>query len=807
MKYQANKIEKKWQKYWEDKHSFAAQDDTKNKKFYGLVEFPYPSGEGLHTGHLRSYTAMDIICRKKRMEGFNTLFPMGMDAFGLPAENYAIKTNTHPQITTRKNIDNFVRQLKGTGFSFDWSRFVETTDPKYYKWTQWIFIQMFKKGLAYKASENINWCISCKIGLANEEVINGFCERCGGEIIKKQKEQWILKITDYADRLIAGLDKINFLDTIKKQQSDWIGKSQGAELDFVIKNSTQTLKVFTTRPDTLFGVTFMVVAPEHPILNELAKNIFNITEVKEYIEATAKKTDIERSGENKVKTGIELKGIKAVNPVNNEEIPVFIADYVMMNYGTGSIMAVPAHDTRDFAFAKKYNIEIRAVISGGDISQEAYTDTKTGQMINSGEYNGLLVSDFQKKIVKWLEGNKLGRATVNYKLHDWIFSRQRYWGEPIPMINCKECGWLPVAEDELPVTLPNIDDFQPGDNGESPLAKVTAWVNTTCPKCGQAAKRETDVMPNWAGSNWYFLRYIDPHNDKELIAIKKADYWLPVDWYNGGMEHTTLHLLYSRFVYKFLADINVVPSHKDIGDEPYYKRTAQGMILGEGGIKMSKSKGNVINPDSYLEKYGADTVRTYEMFMGPFDQSIAWDDKGVSGVYRFLNKVWDLQDKVSEVAADKDSQSLLHKSIKKVGEDIDNMRFNTAVAQMMILINHLDKQKNIAKDVFEKFVLILSPFAPHIAEEMWQILGNPESLTRQAWPEYDSDLARDEKIVIGIQINGKVRDEIELDFDVEPSDDLKKEILARSKVAKHLAGKELVKFIHIKNKIISIVLK
>jgi len=809
MKYQANKIEKKWQKYWEDNNTFEAKDYDKREKFYGLVEFPFPSGEGLHTGHLRSYTAMDVICRKKRMQGFNVLFPMGMDAFGLPAENYAIKTNTHPQITTRKNIDNFVRQLKGTGFAFDWSRFISTTDPEYYKWTQWIFIQMFKKGLAYKSSENINWCTSCKIGLANEEVVAGACERCGGEVIKKEKEQWMLKITDYADRLIDGLDNINFLETIKKQQSDWIGKSEGAEIQFKVKSQkskvSEELKVFTTRPDTLFGATFMVIAPEHPILRKLESDIKNISEIKEYIEIATKKTDIERASEDKAKTGIELKGLKAINPVNKEEIPIFVADYVMMGYGTGVIMAVPAHDQRDWEFAKKYNIEIREVISGGDISQAAYIEE--GLAINSEKFNGLETEEFKEKIIKYLEDKKLGKATVNYKLHDWIFSRQRYWGEPIPMINCTECGWQSVDEKDLPIILPEVDDFKPDDEGESPLAKAEDWIKTTCPKCKGSAKRETDVMPNWAGSNWYFIRYADPKNNKELVDRKKADYWLPVDWYNGGMEHTTLHLLYSRFVYKFLADIGVVPKHKDIGDEPYSKRTAQGMVLGEGGIKMSKSKGNVINPDGYLEKYGADTVRIYEMFMGPFDQSIAWDDKGVNGVYRFLNKVWDLQDKVVEKEISKEVQNLIHKSIKKVGEDIDNMRFNTAVSQMMILVNALDKESEISKEVFERFVLILAPFAPHMAEEMWQALGNKNSLASFVWPDYDQELVKDAKVVIGIQVNGKVRDDIELDFDTEPSESLQAEILARAKVARNIEQKKVVKFIHIKNKIISIVVK
>jgi len=807
MKYQPNKIETKWQKYWEENNIFVALDNDEKDKFYGLVEFPYPSGDGLHTGHLRSYTAIDIICRKRRMEGYNTLFPMGMDAFGLPAENYAIKTNTHPQITTRKNIDNFKRQLKSTGFSFDWSRFIVTSDPQYYKWTQWIFIQMFKKGLAYKASENINWCTQCKIGLANEEVVAGVCERCGGPVVKKEKEQWLLKITDYADRLIEGLDKINFLETIKKQQSDWIGRSNGAEVDFKIENSDEKLKIFTTRPDTLFGVTFMVIAPEHPIINTLEKNIKNISELKEYIYQAVKKSDIERASEDKEKTGVRLEGVKAINPVNNEAIPIYVADYVMMGYGTGAIMAVPAHDERDFEFARKYNIEIREVIEGGDVSQAAYTNTEEGLMVNSGEYNGLSVLEFQKKIVKWLEDNSLGQTTINYKLHDWIFSRQRYWGEPIPMVTCAKCGWVPVPEEELPVTLPDVDDFKPGDDGQSPLARITDWVNTTCPQCQGDAQRETDVMPNWAGSNWYFIRYVDPHNDKKLVDRKKADYWLPVDWYNGGMEHTTLHLLYSRFVYKFLADIDVVPKNSVIGDEPYAKRTAQGMILGEGGIKMSKSKGNVINPDNYLDKYGADTIRVYEMFMGPFDQSIAWDDKGVTGVFRFLNKVWDLQDKVSDKVVNKEINNLLHKTIKKVSEDIDNMRFNTAISQMMILVNALDKEKEIAKDVFSNFILVLSPFAPHICEEMWQALGNSQSLAHHKWPQYDSSLAQDETIVIGIQVDGKIRDEIELDFNREASKELEQEILLRDKVKKYISDKQVIKFIHVKNKIISIVTK
>lgn len=951
MNYDFGKIEKKWQEHWEKTQAFAAQDKA-GKKFYGLVEFPYPSGDGLHTGHLRSYTALDVICRKRRMEGYNVLYPMGMDAFGLPAENYAVKTNTHPAVTTRKNIDNFVRQLRSAGFSFDWSRFVETTDPAYYKWTQWIFIQMFKKGLAYKAKENINWCTSCKIGLANEEVVGGVCERCGGEVIKKEKEQWLLKITDYADRLADDLDKVDFLETISKQQRDWIGRSEGAEVKFKIKDSDEELEVFTTRPDTLFGVTFMVLAPEHEIVDKLADKIKNSAELKKYITAAKKKSDIERS-ESKEKTGVRLDGVVAINPVNNEEIPIFVADYVMMGYGTGAIMAVPGHDQRDFEFARKYDLEIREVVEplfrntkgddgfkpgekvverdavvcvikhwkedkylcqqwkkvdwhgfvvggiedgedvadtgkreveeetgysnakfvkklggivhaqfyhtvkkenrwahfqglyfeladdknvGIDAKEEALHEMKwldkdevskflnvpdmhimwdrvhkeeaysgEGIAVNSGEFDGLDTAEFKEKIIKWLEKNKLGKAAVNYKLHDWIFSRQRYWGEPIPMVFCKKCDeWMPVHEEDLPIELPKIDDFQPTDDGESPLAKVGSWIETTCPKCGGFAHRETDVMPNWAGSNWYFVRYCDPHNDKELISKDAAKNLLPVDWYNGGMEHTTLHLLYSRFIYKFLADIKVVPKHKDIGDEPYAKRTAQGMILGEGGIKMSKSKGNVINPDSYIEKYGADTVRMYEMFMGPFDQAIAWDDKGVTGVHRFLNKVWDLYTKVGDTKADKDTESLLHKTIKKVGEDIDNMRFNTAISQLMIMTNALDKQKEVSKDIFAKFVLVLAPFAPHLAEELWQELGNKDSLATADWPKYDAKLAQDDMVTIGIQINGKVRDEIELPFDAEVTQD---DVIGRDKVKKYIDGKEIVKFIHVKNRIINIVVK
>ncbi|MDP2812126.1 MAG: leucine--tRNA ligase [bacterium] len=803
MKYQAKKIENKWQEYWKNNEIFNVKEEHKKKKFYALVEFPYPSGEGLHTGHLRSYTAMDVLARKKRLAGMNVLYPIGFDAFGLPTENYAIKNKIAPQIATTKNIANFTRQLTSAGFSFDWSRAFLTTDPGYYKWTQWIFIQMFKHGLAYKAKENINWCTACKIGLANEEVVGGVCERCGGQVIKKEKEQWLLRITKYADRLISDLDQVDFLEKIKKQQIDWIGKSEGAEIDFSLTSTKEKIKVFTTRPDTLFGATFMALSPEHEIIGKLKANINNIKEVEDYIKQAKGKSDLERI-ENKEKNGLEIIGIKAVNPINNKSIPIFVADYVLTSYGTGAIMAVPAHDERDYEFAKKYNLEIKEVISGGDIKSGAYIGN--GQAINSGEYNGLTSTEFKEKIIAWLAKNKLGKKTINYKLHDWIFSRQRYWGEPIPMINCPKCGCLPEEEKNLPILLPKIKDYLPTDDGQSPLSKVSNWVNTKCPKCKGKAKRETDVMPNWAGSNWYFIRYCDPKNNKQLVDPKKAKYWLPVDWYNGGMEHTTLHLLYSRFVFKFLYDIGAVP--REVGSEPYKKRTAQGMILGAGGIKMSKSKGNVINPDIYIKQYGADTVRVYEMFIGPFDQAITLNDQGVNGVYRFLNKVWDLSAKTDKKIKDSDEVlRVLHQSIKKVGEDIENMHFNTAISQLMILTNFLDKEKKISISSWEKFVLILSPFAPHIAEELWEKLGHKKSLSAEKWPQYDKQLVQADSIKIGIQVNGKLRDEISLPYDSEPSQKIEKQILSMDKIRKYTDDKKIVKFIHIKNKIISIVVK
>lgn len=819
-KYKHQQIEKKWQKYWEENKIFEVKEDKGKPKFYGLIEFPYPSGDGLHTGHLRSNTAMDIICRKRRMQGYNVLYPIGFDAFGLPAENYAIKVGIKPQISIAKNIKTFTRQLKEAGFSFDWSRSFSTTDPDYYKWTQWIFVQMFKHGLAYKAKESINWCTACKIGLANEEVVDGKCERCGGEVIKKDKEQWILRITKYADRLIKDLDLVDYLERIKTQQINWIGRSEGAEVEFeVMAMSEKTtgsfarardkvqfkLKVFTTRPDTLFGATFMVVAPEHPLIANYKLQITNYQEVEAYINQAKKKSDLERTDLNKEKIGVELKGIKAVNPVNNKEIPIFVADYVLMSYGTGAIMAVPAHDERDWEFAKKYNLEIIEVIKGGNVEEGAFIAIDSGEMVNSDFLNGLKPKQAIQKMIKWLEEKGLGKRTVQYKLHDWIFSRQRYWGEPIPMVYCEQCGWQPVPEGQLPVTLPEIDDFQPTEEGDSPLARAEDWVKTNCPKCGGPAKRETDVMPNWAGSNWYFLRYCDNKNNQALAEAAKLKYWIPVDWYNGGMEHTTLHLLYSRFVYKFLYDIGAVP--EECGPEPYKKRTAHGMILGEGGVKMSKSKGNVINPDEYIEKYGADTIRVYEMFMGPFDQAIAWDDKGVIGVYRFLNRVWDLQIKVKkrdEIEKDKGVVRLLHQTIKKVTEDIENMRFNTAIAQMMILVNEMEKSEDIPSSVWEKFVLILSPFAPHLAEEMWQRLGHKHSLAFESWPEYDESLIQAEEIELVVQVNGKVRDKFKVPADIS-EEEAKQKALSSDKVQKWLAGNEPKKVIYVKGKLVNVV--
>lgn len=813
--YNHQKIEAKWQKYWEENKTFSVKEDKTRDKFYGLVEFPYPSGDGLHTGHLRSYTAMDIICRYQRMNNKNVLYPMGFDAFGLPAENYAIKKNIKPQVTTAKNIINFTRQLKATGFSFDWDRSLSTTDPSYYKWTQWIFVQMFKNGLAYKDKQTINWCTDCKIGLANEEVVAGVCERCGGEVIKKDKKQWMLQITKYADRLIDDLDNVDYLDSIKSQQINWIGRSEGAEVNFRIESSDQAITVFTTRPDTLFGATYMVLAPEHELLQTLKKQISNWDEVTEYIKEASKKSDLERTDLAKDKTGVELKGVRAINPVNDKAIPIWIADYVLISYGTGAIMAVPAHDQRDFEFAKKYNIEIRQVVDH-NTSVSASSSIKAtpdkddeifvgdGIAINSGEYDGLTTAEFKKKIIKWLVKENFGKTAINYKLRDWVFSRQRYWGEPIPLIHCEKCDWQPVPEKDLPVVLPDVDNFLPTDDGQSPLAKVDEWVNVPCPKCGGPGMRETDVMPNWAGSNWYFIRYTDNQNDQEMVDPKKATYWLPVDWYNGGMEHTTLHLLYSRFVYKFLYDIKAIP--RKCGVEPYQKRTAHGMILGEGNIKMSKSKGNVVNPDDYLNKYGADSTRLYEMFMGPFDQSIAWDEQGVTGTTKFLNKVWALRIRVVEnILVDKKISNALHQTIKKVGNDIINMRFNTAVSQMMIMVNLWEKEEKINKEDWQKFILILSPFAPHMAEEIWSEMGHKESITNISWPAFDEELIMADEFELVVQVNGKVRDKLSVEVGIDQKG--VEELIQKSdKVNKYLDGQEIKKIIYIPNKLINIVL-
>lgn len=943
-------IESKWQKYWEDKKIFEVDNGSKKPKYYCLVEFPYPSGEGLHVGHPRSYTALDIVARKRRMEGYNVLYPIGFDAFGLPAENFAIKTGVHPAVKTEENIANFRRQLKSLGFSFDWSREISTTDPKYYKWTQWIFLQLFKHGLAYKTEMAINFCLDCKVGLANEEVVGGRCERCGGEVIKKTKKQWMLKITKYADRLEKDLDDLDYIERVKIQQKNWIGRSEGAEIDFAVLGSDQKIKVYTTRPDTLFGATYMVLAPEHELVQNLKEQISNFSEVEDYINSSAKKSDLERTELQTEKTGVELKGVKAINPVNQKEIPIWISDYVLISYGTGAIMAVPAHDDRDYEFAKKFNLEIIEVIKpednnqnligigalienqagqfifqqrdnntvknpgmiapfGGGLSnnenifdclkrelheelelifnndqvkelgnfeshnnpgsfikmfhikdidfsklklhegmdmieldlkmalnnknvtdftkevishfkkgEQAYTEIANGQMVNSDFLNGLNPKEAISKMIKWLEDKNLGVKAVNYKLRDWVFSRQRYWGEPIPIIECDKCGFVSLAEKDLPLELPEVKEFQASEDGQSPLAKLTDWVNVKCPKCGGQAKRETDTMPQWAGSSWYFLRYIDAHNDKELASEKNLKHWLPVDWYNGGMEHTTLHLLYSRFWHKFLFDIGVVPT-----PEPYQKRTSHGMILGEGGEKMSKSLGNVVNPDDIVKQYGADTLRIYEMFMGPFDQAIPWDTKGVVGVKRFLDRVWNYftpdflnpfhsEDDKQEWINNKDFETpknieiLLHKTIKKVSYDIETMNFNTAVSSLMIFLNTLNKEgKLISKSDAEKFIILLSPFAPHLAEELWQQLGHKESIIKEDWPEADKSKLQDEEVEIAVQINGKVRAKIKLPNDVSEKQAIESAMLDPN-IKKYLEGQTIKKTIFVPGRLLSFVI-
>ncbi|WP_282926424.1 leucine--tRNA ligase [Helcococcus kunzii] len=800
-RYNPNAIEKKWQKIWDEEKTFKTEIDKSKDKFYALVEFPYPSGAGLHVGHPRSYTALDVVSRKRRMQDQVVLYPMGFDAFGLPTENFAIKNKIHPRVVTEQNIANFTKQLKSIGFSFDWDRVIDTTEPDYYKWTQWIFIQMFKKGLAYKKEFPINWCPSCKVGLANEEVIQGRCERCGTEVEHKIRNQWMLKITEYADRLIDDLDDVDYLPHIKQQQINWIGRSEGAEIDFSIIDSDEKLRVFTTRPDTIYGATYMVIAPEHPVIEKLKDKIENYDEIIAYKNEANKKSDFERSEMNKDKTGVEIKGLKAFNPISKEEISVWVSDYVMITYGTGAIMAVPAHDSRDYEFAKKFNLEIRQVVDGGNIDDGALTDTENGKIINSDLINGLSVEDAKKKIIKYVEENKLGNAKKNFKLRDWVFSRQRYWGEPIPMVYCEKCGWQPVDEKDLPVKLPDVENYEPSDDGSSPLSKIEDFVNTTCPKCGGHAQRETDTMPQWAGSSWYYLRYMDPNNSEELVGKEAVEYFSPVDWYNGGNEHTTLHLLYSRFWHKFLYDIGVVSTK-----EPYRKRTSHGMILGENNEKMSKSRGNVVNPDDIIENYGADTLRTYEMFISEFDKSVPWSDEAVNGVRKYLDRVWRLQDILVEGDQySEDMEVLINQTIKKVTEDYEALKFNTAISQLMILLNSFVKKGSINKKELETYLILLNPSAPHITEEMWQILGHNEQMANQnIWPVYDESKLVNDTIEIPVQINGKVRGKITV-----PIETSKEEIIAKSQeeenIKASLEGKTVRKVIYVPGKILNIV--
>ena len=803
MNYDFHKIEKKWQDFWDEDKTFRAEDDFSKKKFYGLVEFPYPSGHGLHVGHPRSYTALDIICRKRRLEGYNVLYPMGWDAFGLPTENYAIANKIHPHIVTENNIKNFKRQLKSIGFSFDWDREINTTDPSYYKWTQWIFLKLFEKGLAYKQEMPINWCTSCKVGLANEEVVGGVCERCGGEVVQKRKSQWMLRITEYAQRLIDDLEGLDYIDKVKVSQINWIGRSEGAEVDFKLADTDKSLTVYTTRPDTLFGATYMVLSPEHPYIDELADRITNLDAVREYQKQAAHKSEFERTEMAKDKTGVELCGIKAINPVTGNEIPVWISDYVLMTYGTGAIMAVPAHDERDWDFAKKFNLPIIEVVGGGeDVQKEAYTDVADGVMVNSGFLTGLKVKDAIKKMIEYLEEKGIGKKKVNYKLRDWVFSRQRYWGEPIPLVWCDKCGWVALPEESLPLTLPEIEDFTPGDEGESPLSKAEDWIKTTCPHCGGPARRETDTMPQWAGSSWYFLRYIDPHNDDALAAQDKLNYWLPVDWYNGGMEHTTLHLLYSRFWHKFLYDIGVVKT-----PEPYKKRTSHGMILGENNEKMSKSRGNVVNPDEVVDKFGADTFRTYEMFIGAFDQATPWSENGVRGCHKFIERVWKLQDMLTDGDSySKELENNMHKTIKKVSEDIEKMKFNTAVAALMSLVNDFYKAGSITRGEFRTLLLLLNPTAPHITEEMWQNCGFGGYIHNAEWPSYDEDKTRDDEIEIVFQVNGKIRGKMSVAAGLD-RDALSEFVMAKDEVSAAVGDKQIVKVIAVPDKLVNIVVR
>ncbi len=802
MKYNHKAVEEKWQKIWEDKGVFHASDDTEKEKFYALIEFPYPSGQGLHVGHPRPYTALDTVARKRRLEGYNVLYPIGWDAFGLPTENYAIKNHIHPEIVTKKNIARFKKQIQSLGISFDWSREINTTDPEYYKWTQWIFIQLYKHGLAYKKEMNVNWCTSCKCVLANEEVVNGVCERCGSEVVHKVKSQWMLKITEYADRLINDLDLVNYPDRVKAQQKNWIGRSKGAEVDFTTTTG-DTLTIYTTRADTLYGATYMVISPEHPMIEKWADRISNMDEIKKYQEAAARKSDFERTEVAKEKTGVRIDGVNAINPVNNKEIPIFISDYVLVSYGTGAIMAVPAHDTRDWEFAKKFDLPIIEVVKGGNVQEEAYTDCAKGIMVNSGMLDGLTVDEAKKKIIDWLTSEGKGHSKVNYKLRDWVFSRQRYWGEPIPMVYCEKCGYVPIDEKDLPLRLPMVESYEPTDNGESPLAKMTDWINTTCPCCGGKAKRETDTMPQWAGSSWYYLRYMDPHN-KNAIASKEAlNYWSPVDWYNGGMEHTTLHLLYSRFWHKFLYDIGVVPT-----PEPYAKRTSHGMILGENGEKMSKSRGNVVNPDEIVDEYGADTMRLYEMFIGDFEKAAPWSKASIRGCRRFVERYWNLQSVL--IDGDKirpELEGAFNKAIKKVGEDIENIKFNTAIATLMALINDISNVKSINKEELRIFSILLNPFAPHVTEEVYEACKLGDGILAEAeWPEYDESKCVDESVEIVVQVNGKIKAKLNIPVDAD-----KDAVLDLAKndenVKKAIDGMKIIKEIVVPKKLVNLVVK
>ncbi|MDD6264792.1 MAG: leucine--tRNA ligase [Clostridia bacterium] len=799
-KYDFPNIDKKWQDAWDEGHAFEASSDYSKPKYYTLVEFPYPSGQGLHIGHPRPYTALDIVSRKKRMQGYNVLFPMGWDAFGLPTENYAIKNHIHPAKVTEKNIARFKQQIKSLGLSFDWSREIDTSSPEYYRWTQWIFLQLYKHGLAYKKEMNVNFCTSCKVVLANEEVVNGVCERCGSEVIHKVKSQWMLKITEYAQRLIDDLEDLDFIERVKTQEINWIGRSEGAEVNF-LSTEGDTITVFTTRPDTLFGATYMVISPEHEYIEKWADKLENIDEIRAYQREAAKKSDFERTELAKDKTGVCLKGVRAVNPVNGKEIPIFTSDYVLATYGTGAIMAVPAHDSRDWDFAKKFDLPIIEVVAGGNVSNEPFTDVATGKMVNSGFLDGMEVAEAKKAIIAYLTEKGLGKQKINYKLRDWVFSRQRYWGEPVPMVYCEKCGWQPIPESELPLTLPDIEEYEPTDTGESPLAKCTDWVNTTCPHCGGKAKRETDTMPNWAGSSWYFMRYCDPHNTESCAAKEALDYWMPVDWYNGGMEHVTLHLLYSRFWAKFLYDIGVLSCK-----EPYLKRTAHGMILGEDGQKMSKSRGNVINPDDIVSNYGADTLRLYEMFIGDFEKSAPWSPSSIKGCKRFLDRTAGLANMTEGTGYSKELESVFHKTIKKVTEDIDQMKFNTAIAALMSLLNEIYEKGKITSDELKTFITLLNPFAPHLTEEMWQNAGGEGFLSLAQWPSFDESKTKDNTVEIALQINGKLKSTLEIGVDAA-KDDVLKSAKENPKMANALNGMNIVKEIYVPGRLVNIVVK